>query len=127
MSEKKTIRAGAVCLMVSLLAALFFTACVSKAVNAADKIELGQKYLTELNYTEAVASFTEAIKLDPDNIQAYMGRAEAYMALGEYWLIIGSSAEQLRICPTHGHFLTSVRRKCTKKWNSLPVPFRITD
>lgn len=84
MSEKKTIRAGAVCLLVSLLAALFFTACVSKAVNAADKIELGQKYLTELNYTEAVASFTEAIKLDPDNIQAYMGRAEAYLALGEY-------------------------------------------
>lgn len=84
MSEKKTIRAGAVCLLVSLLAALFFTACVSKAVNAADKIELGQKYLTELNYTEAVASFTEAIKLDPNNIQAYMGRAEAYVALGEY-------------------------------------------
>lgn len=84
MSEKKTIRAGAVCLLVSLLAALFFTACVSKAVNAADKIELGQKYLTELNYTEAVASFTEAIKLNPDNIQAYMGRAEAYMALDEY-------------------------------------------
>ena len=36
MSEKKTIRAGAVCLLVSLLAALLFTACVSKAVNAAD-------------------------------------------------------------------------------------------
>lgn len=84
MSEKKTIRAGAVCLLVSLLAALFFTACSSKATNAADKIELGQKYLTELNYTEAVASFTEAIKLDPNNIQAYMGRAEAYVALGEY-------------------------------------------
>ena len=84
MSEKKTIRAGAVCLLVSLLAALFFTACASKAVNAADKIELGQKYLTEMNYTEAVASFTEAIRLDPDNIQAYMGRAEAYVALGEY-------------------------------------------
>lgn len=45
---------------------------------------MGQKYLTELNYTEAVASFTEAIRLDPDNIQAYMGRAEAYLALGEY-------------------------------------------
>ena len=84
MSEKKTIRAGAVCLLVSLLAALFFTACSSKATNAADKIELGQKYLTEMNYTEAVASFTEAIRLDPNNIQAYMGRAEAYVALGEY-------------------------------------------
>ena len=69
---------------VIVLVAVLLTACASKAVTAADKIELGQKYLTELNYTEAIASFTEAIKLDPNNIQAYMGRAEAYMALGEY-------------------------------------------
>ena len=47
-----------------------------KAVTAADKIELGRKYLTELNYTEAVESFTEAIGLDPEHIPAYMGRAE---------------------------------------------------
>lgn len=60
-----------------LLAALaVLAACGSKAVTAADKIKLERKYLSELNYTEAVASFTEAIKLDPDNIQAYMGRAE---------------------------------------------------
>ena len=69
---------------VIVLVAVLLTSCGSKAATATDKIELGQKYLTELNYTEAVASFTEAIKLDPDNIQAYMGRAEAYMALGEY-------------------------------------------
>ena len=67
-----------------LLVVMLLTACASGASKAADKIELGQKYLTELNYTEAVASFTEAIRLDPDNIQAYMGRAEAYLALGEY-------------------------------------------
>lgn len=60
-----------------LLAVMLLTACASGASKAADKIELGQKYLTELNYTEA-------IRLDPDNIQAYMGRAEAYLALGEY-------------------------------------------
>ena len=60
-----------------LLAALaVLAACGSKAVTAADKTELGRKYLTELNYTEAVASFTEAIGLDPENIPAYMGRAE---------------------------------------------------
>ena len=69
---------------VIVLVAVLLTSCGSKAATATDKIELGQKYLTELNYTEAIASFTEAIKLDPDNIQAYMGRAEAYMALGEY-------------------------------------------
>ena len=63
---------------------LLFTACASKATNAADKIELGQKYLTELNYTEAVAAFTEVIGLDPENIEAYMGRAEAYKGLKQY-------------------------------------------
>ena len=68
-----------------LLAALaLFTACTSKAAKAVEKVELGQKYLTELNYTEAVASFTEAIGLDPENIPAYMGRAEAYIGLKQY-------------------------------------------
>ena len=68
-----------------LLAALaLFTACTSKAAKAQEKIELGQNYLTELNYTEAVASFTEAIELDPENIPAYMGRAEAYIGLKQY-------------------------------------------
>ena len=67
-----------------LLALTLFTACTSKAAKAVEKVELGQKYLTELNYTEAVASFTEAIGLDPDNIPAYMGRAEAYVALKQY-------------------------------------------
>lgn len=66
------------------LVAVLLTACGSKAATAADKIELGQKYLTELNYTEAVAAFTEVIGLDPDNIEAYMGRAEAYKGLKQY-------------------------------------------
>ena len=77
-------KSGLFCLLLVLAVFVLLTACSSKAATATDKIELGQKYLTELNYTEAVTSFTEAIKLDPDNIQAYMGRAEAYMALGEY-------------------------------------------
>lgn len=68
--------------MVLILA--LFTACTSKAAKAVEKVELGQKYLTELNYTEAVASFTEAIGLDPENIPAYMGRAEAYVGLKQY-------------------------------------------
>ena len=71
--------AAAVVLLLALL-----TACTSKAARAQEKIELGQKYLTELNYTEAVASFTEAIELDPENIPAYMGRAEAYIGLKQY-------------------------------------------
>ena len=71
-------------LAVVVLILALFTACTSKAAKAVEKVELGQKYLTELNYTEAVASFTEAIGLDPENIPAYMGRAEAYIGLKQY-------------------------------------------
>ena len=69
---------------VFLLAAMLFTACASGAPKAADYLELGQQYLTEMNYSEAVAQFTEAIRLDPNDIQAYLGRAQAYEAMGEY-------------------------------------------
>ena len=78
--KKKTLRL----LAAVLLAVALLTACTSKAQKAMEKVELGQKYLTEQNYTEAVASFTEAIGLDPENIPAYMGRAQAYTGLKQY-------------------------------------------
>lgn len=71
-------------LAVFFLAIIFLAACATGATDTAEKIELGQKYLTELNYTEAVAAFTEVIKMDPSNIEAYMGRAEAYKCLEQY-------------------------------------------
>ena len=67
-----------------LLAIISMTACTSHAKSVTEKIELGQKYLTELNYAEAVASFTEAIGLNPESIPAYMGRAQAYVGLKQY-------------------------------------------
>lgn len=48
---------------VLLLSMVFFTACTSKAAKAMEKVELGQKYLTELNYTEAVASLQKLLVL----------------------------------------------------------------
>lgn len=80
-----------------LLAVFLFTACASGASRVSEKIELGQKYLTELNYTEAVAAFTEVIKINPSNIEAYVGRAEAYKGLKQYEDIRRSLKKQ-RIC-----------------------------
>ena len=77
-------KCGKILMGVLLAAVLLLTACTSKAQKAVEKVELGQKYLTEQNYTEAVASFTEAIGLDPGNIPAYMGRAQAYTGLKQY-------------------------------------------
>lgn len=71
-------------LAAALAVMILLTGCASKSRKAAQRLELGQKYLTEMNYTEAVAAFTQVISLYPDNIQAYMGRAEAYTGLGQY-------------------------------------------
>lgn len=63
---------------------ILVTGCASKSEKAARALELGQKYLTEMDYTEAVTMFTEVIRLNPENIKAYMGRAEAYVGLEQY-------------------------------------------
>ncbi len=77
-------RAGRVLLAAALAALLLLTGCASKSRKAAQRLELGQKYLTEMNYTEAVTAFTQVIRLMPENIPAYLGRAEAYVGLEQY-------------------------------------------
>lgn len=81
-NRKRKRLAGLAVLLLAI--AMLLAACATGATDTAEKIELGQKYLTELNYTEAVAAFTEVIKMDPSNIEAYMGRAEAYKCLEQY-------------------------------------------
>ncbi len=71
-------------LAVLLVVLMLLTGCSSKSKKALQQMKLGQKYLTEQNYTEAVASFTEAIRLAPENIQAYQYRAAAYQCLSQY-------------------------------------------
>ena len=81
-NRKRKRLAGLAVLLLAI--AMLLAACATGATDTAEKIELGQKYLTELNYTEAVAAFTEVIKMDPSNIEAYMGRAKAYKCLEQY-------------------------------------------
>ena len=67
-NRKRKRLAGLAVLLLAI--AMLLAACATGATDTAEKIELGQKYLTELNYTEAVAAFTEVIKMDPSNIEA---------------------------------------------------------
>ena len=79
-SQKLRVR----CAAAALAAAMLLTACAGGAASFDKQMELGRKYLSETNYAEAIAAFTEAIKLNPDDIEAYMARAEAYAALKKY-------------------------------------------
>lgn len=72
------------CAAAALLAAMLLTSCAGSAANFDKQMELGRKYFTELNYAEAIAAFTEAIRLDPNDIEAYFERAQAYAALKKY-------------------------------------------
>ena len=79
-SQKLRVR----CAAAALAAAMLLTACAGGAASFDKQMELGRKYLSETNYTEAIAAFTEAIRLNPNDIEAYIGRAQAYTALKKY-------------------------------------------
>ena len=48
-----------------------------------EQISLGEKYLKEENYDEAIAAFKKAIEIDPNNPEGYINLADAYLAKGD--------------------------------------------
>lgn len=48
------------------------------------QIDLGQKYLEEAKYEEAIVVFNQAIEIEPMSSEAYLGLAEAHIGLGDW-------------------------------------------
>lgn len=74
----------------AILAAVSVTAAVIIAVNAGHsgndlqiQLDLGNKYVSELDYENAIIAYEEALEIDPYCLEAYLGLADAYMALGQ--------------------------------------------
>ncbi len=51
---------------------------ISKVRKTSENIEMGNQYLSELNYEQAIASYRSVLSIDPKNKEAKMGLAEAY-------------------------------------------------
>lgn len=67
-----------------VLAVLICTACgKGTEQQIVEQLELGQRYLEEENYEEAIVAFTKVIEIDEKNVNAYLGKAEAYFHLDE--------------------------------------------
>ena len=66
-------------LLLALALPLALAACGGKG-GWQEQYDLGQKYLTEGNYEEAILAFTAAIEIDPKRALAYVGRGDAYVA-----------------------------------------------
>lgn len=100
---------GRVLLAVALMLMILLTACAAKPKKASQRLELGQKYLNEMNYTEAVDAFTQVIQLYPENIPAYMGRAQAYAGLEQYEKAKDDYTEVIEKAKTAGRSYTEVQ------------------
>ena len=48
------------------------------------QLELGNRYLEEMNYEQAKVVFEELITIDPSNVEAYLGAVKAYVGLEDY-------------------------------------------
>ena len=64
--------------------ATMFTSCAipTKSLTAAELLDLGEKYLLEMDYEKALVQFLKVIEIEPMNPRGYTGAAEAYIALG---------------------------------------------
>ena len=68
------------CLLFLLVLCLI--AGCKKKMNFQQYLDLGDKYLLELNYEVAAVAFTKAIELEPREIGAYEKLADVYTAQG---------------------------------------------
>ncbi len=50
----------------------------------AEQMNLGSRYLLEMEYEQAAVVFTKVIEVDPVNVDAYIGAAQAYVAIENY-------------------------------------------
>lgn len=87
-------------IVIALTAMLFLFSTVgcsqpSSTETWQEQYDLGLRYLSEVNYAEAVIAFTKAIEIDPKQAAAFAGRGKAYagMALAEMKNATGELSE----------------------------------
>ena len=56
----------------------------SDAVRVRKQLDLGEKYLAELDYDQAIVAYETVIEIEPMNVEAYLGLADAYIGKDDY-------------------------------------------
>lgn len=84
MKKKRLMILGGAVLVLCVLAICIFAATAGGNGKLSAQLELGARYLEEMDYEQAAAAYTTALEIDPRSVDAYLGLAEAYVGLGEY-------------------------------------------
>lgn len=58
--------------------------CQNKDSQIQELLNLGEKYLTELDYENAILTFDKVIETEPKAVEAYAGKAKAYAGQQDY-------------------------------------------
>jgi len=68
-----------------LLLTTLFTACSKsfEKLSSVELIEIGEKYLIEMEYEQAIVYFSRVVEIEPRNPRGYTGLAEAYVGLSD--------------------------------------------
>ncbi len=65
--------------IIVILVSFFVVGSSSRKLH--QQLDLGDKYITELDYDNAIIAYEKAIEIDPDSEEAYIGLANAYIEL----------------------------------------------
>ena len=71
-----------VTLLIFIFVLMLLSGCKSKATRVQEQLNLGSKYMAELDYESAIVALNKAIKIDPKNVDAYKMLAEVYEKSG---------------------------------------------
>ena len=105
MNEQKKSKAIIVLVLLVVAIAMTFGIIIynTPSNRLSRQLELGEKYLDEQNYEQAVVEFDKAIAIDPMNGRAYIGKAEAYVGMGDYEQAAATYAAALQTVPSAGN------------------------
>ena len=83
--NKKFLFIAIVLVVIGLIAALVLLIPTSaKAKKVEEQLNLGAKYLSELDYEQAIVAYEAVIKIDPKCEEAYLALADIYIATGDF-------------------------------------------
>ena len=84
MSSKKKFAAGIAVAVVALaIAVILIFALNNQAASPANMLSLGERYLLDMQFEQALVQFLAVIEIEPNNVRAYLGAAEAFVGLGQ--------------------------------------------
>ena len=69
--------------MKQLTVCLLLLCLAGCGANANTELEKGNAFLARQDWDNAIACYTEAIRLDPNDVRAYNDRGNAYQKIGE--------------------------------------------